>query len=57
MEAFTCLEEGLRKRIAFEKIWSERKNRLKGGIEYSWNVWGFERAGDSSSNKEFRIRT
>lgn len=41
MEAFTCLEEGLRKeRIAFEKIWSEREKQIKKVVSSTVGMYG-----------------
>ena len=41
MEAFTCLEEGLRKeRVAFEKIWSEREKQIKKVVSNTVGMYG-----------------
>ena len=41
MEAFTCMEEGLRKeRIAFEKIWSEREKQIKKVVSNTVGMYG-----------------
>ena len=41
MEAFTCMEEGLRKeRVAFEKIWSEREKQIKKVVSNTVGMYG-----------------
>lgn len=41
MEAFTCMEEGLRKeRVAFEKIWAEREKQIKKVVSNTVGMYG-----------------
>lgn len=41
MEAFTCMEEGLRKeKIAFEKIWAEREKQIKKVLTNTVGMYG-----------------